>query len=50
MKNIEITIEEAEAIKSQLENTLPMAKIRNLVYFFEEKIRKAKEQQPEKKE
>ena len=50
MKKIELTVDEVRGIKDQLENTLPMAKVKNIVYFLEEKLRKAEEQELGKKE
>lgn len=40
MRKIEITEEEAKAIISQLENaSIPWARVKNIAYFFEGKLK-----------
>ena len=52
MRKIELTEQEVQSIIAQLE-TLPMAKVKNIVYFLDEKLRKAsdaKQEELDKKE
>ncbi len=51
MKKIELTEQEVQSIMNQLE-TLPMGKVKNIVYFFEGKVREldtVKSEEPKKK-
>jgi len=48
MRKIELTKEEVKSIIAQLENNIVMAKCKNMVYFFEGKLREA--EVPEKVE